>query len=46
MNENEILGFNPQDLSVYNQEENTPKNFNSNVYKTRPVIMSNLISPA
>ena len=36
MNENEILGFNPQDLSVYNQEENTPKNFNSNVYKTRP----------
>ena len=36
MNENEILGFNPQDLSVYNQEENTSKNYNSNIYKTRP----------
>lgn len=36
MNENEILGFDPTSLSVFNQEENTPKNFNSNVYKTRP----------
>lgn len=36
MNENEILGFDPSQLSVFNQDENTPKNFNSNIYKTRP----------
>ena len=36
MNENEILGFNPQDLSVFAQDENTPKTFNSNIYKTKP----------
>ena len=36
MNENEILGFDPTQLSVYNQEENTPKQFNSNLYKTKP----------
>ena len=36
MNENEILGFDPSQLSVFNQDENTPKNYNSNVYKTRP----------
>ena len=36
MNENEILGFDPTQLSVYNQEENTPKTFNSNLYKTKP----------
>lgn len=36
MNENEILGFDPSQLSVFNQDENTQKNFNSNIYKTRP----------
>ena len=36
MNENEILGFDPTSLSVLNQEENSPKNFNSNIYRMRP----------
>lgn len=36
MNENEILGFDPQSLTVYNQDETPKTNFNSNVYKTRP----------
>ena len=37
MNENEILGFNPQDLTVFNQEESSSRNFNSNIYHTRPI---------
>lgn len=36
MNENEILGFDPTSLSVLNQEENSSKSFNSNIYRTRP----------
>ena len=36
MNENEILGFNPQDLSIFNQEETPKTNFNSNIYKPKP----------
>ena len=37
MNENEILGFDPTQLSVYNQEENKSQaNLNSNLYKPKP----------
>ena len=37
MDENEVLGFDPTQLSVFNQEENAPKtNFNNNIYKTKP----------
>ena len=36
MNENEILGFDPTSLSVLNQEENSTKNFNGNIYRMRP----------
>lgn len=36
MNENEILGFDPTQLSVYNQEETPKSNFNSNIYKPKP----------
>lgn len=36
MNENEILGFDPTSLSVFNQEETPQKSFNSNIYKTKP----------
>lgn len=37
MNENEILGFDPMSLSVFNQEESSSKKtFNSNIYHPRP----------
>lgn len=36
MNENEILGFDPTSLSVFNQEETSKKQFNSNLYRMRP----------
>ena len=36
MNENEILGFDPTQLSVFNQEEAPKVNFNSNIYKPKP----------
>lgn len=36
MNENEILGFDPTSLSVFNQEENKPSNGNGNIYRMRP----------
>ena len=36
MNENEILGFDPTSLSVFNQEETPKANFNSNIYKPKP----------
>lgn len=36
MNENEILGFDPTQLEVFNQEETPKQNFNSNIYKPKP----------
>lgn len=36
MTENDILGFNPQDLSVFNQEEQPKSQGNPLIYKTRP----------
>ena len=36
MNENEILGFDPTSLSIFNQEEAKTKTFNSNLYRMRP----------
>lgn len=37
MNENEILGFDPMSLSVFNQEETkSSQSFNSNIYRPRP----------
>ena len=36
MNENEILGFDPTQLSVYNQEDAPKTSFNSNIYKPKP----------
>lgn len=36
MNENEILGFDPTKLSVFNQEDAPKTNFNSNIYKPKP----------
>ena len=34
--ENDILGFDPQDLSVYNQQEKPKSQGNSLIYKTKP----------
>lgn len=34
--EDNILGFDPSQLSVFNQPENQPKSFNSNIYKPSP----------
>ena len=36
MNENEILGFDPTQLSVFNQEDAPKASFNSNIYKPKP----------
>lgn len=36
MTENDILGFNPNDLAIFNQEEKTSKFENSKIYKTKP----------
>lgn len=36
MNENEILGFDPAQLTVFNQEENVKSTGNSNIYRMRP----------
>lgn len=34
--EENILGFDPSQLSVFNQTENQPKSFNTNIYKPQP----------
>ena len=36
MTENDILGFDPQSLSVFNQDEKPQSQSNSLIYKTRP----------
>ena len=33
---NDILGFDPSQLNVFNQEESKVNNFNSNIYKPKP----------
>ena len=35
---NDILGFDPSQLNVFNQEDSKTNNFNSNIYKPKPAL--------